>query len=315
MHYYKFNIPDWILHTSHLSPEEEGIYFRLLNHFYDTESPIPTETQPVFRRLWLTGNEDKASAILKEFFQLEDGFWHHKRCEKEILSYQAKATTNKANGSKGGRPKVSGDSQVKPKKPKKTQSVNSGNPDKTLTSNQEPSTNNQEPSSKSKKEKYSDDDYLLAKFMSERINLITAIDPDLKAWARTIRLIRERDKHNHHDICQVFVWANNDDFWRTNILSPVKLRKQYPQLFAKMNQEVSHGTYQQSGGQGRLSAVDRVHRHGQELDIEIAAAEAEEALADPVGSAGGDLWPSANQPVRGDDAGDLDQPPDGILIN
>ena len=44
MHYYKFNISDWKASTSHLTPEEEGIYFRLINHYYDTESPIPLET-------------------------------------------------------------------------------------------------------------------------------------------------------------------------------------------------------------------------------------------------------------------------------
>lgn len=143
MHYYKFNIADWILHTSHLTPEEEGIYLRLLNHYYDTESSIPTETQPVIRRLRLIGLEDKALMILEEFFYQEGGFWNHKRCQKEILAYQTKAETSKANGSKGGRPRGSTSSQKNPKKPRKTQAVNSGNPEITLTKNQEPITKNQ----------------------------------------------------------------------------------------------------------------------------------------------------------------------------
>ena len=30
------------------------------------------------------------------------------------------------------------------------------------------------------------------------------------------------------------MWANGDEFWGTNILSPEKFRKQYDQLYAKM---------------------------------------------------------------------------------
>ena len=40
MHYYKFNIADWSLGTAHLSLIEEAIYFRLINHYYDSESDL-----------------------------------------------------------------------------------------------------------------------------------------------------------------------------------------------------------------------------------------------------------------------------------
>jgi len=71
MYYYKFNIADWHLATSHLSLEEEAIYFRLINYYYDTESPIPVETQSVIRRLRLGSNSEIVGIILKEFFTLE----------------------------------------------------------------------------------------------------------------------------------------------------------------------------------------------------------------------------------------------------
>jgi uncharacterized protein YdaU (DUF1376 family) len=129
MHYYKFNIADWHLATSHLSLEEEAIYFRLINYYYDTEHPIPQETQSVIRRLRLGKHSDLVSIVLQEFFILEDGFWHHKRCDDEISQYHDKAEVNQINGKKGGRPK-------------KTQSVSKQNPDITLTKNQEPLTNN-----------------------------------------------------------------------------------------------------------------------------------------------------------------------------
>ena len=70
MHYYKFNIADWHLATSHLSLEEEAIYFRLINYYYDTEQAIPEETQSVIRRLRLGSNSEIVGIILKEFFTI-----------------------------------------------------------------------------------------------------------------------------------------------------------------------------------------------------------------------------------------------------
>jgi uncharacterized protein YdaU (DUF1376 family) len=129
MYYYKFNIADWHLATSHLSLEEEAIYFRLINYYYDTEQAIPEETQSVIRRLRLGSYSEIFGIILKEFFTLESDGWHHKRCDDEISQYHDKAEVNQVNGKKGGRPK-------------KTQTVSKDNPDITLTKNHKPLTKN-----------------------------------------------------------------------------------------------------------------------------------------------------------------------------
>lgn len=129
MYYYKFNIADWHLATSHLSLEEEAIYFRLINYYYDTEQAIPEETQSVIRRLRLGSYSEIVGIILKEFFTLELDGWHHKRCDDEISQYHDKAEVNQINGKKGGRPK-------------KTQTVSKDNPDITLTKNHKPLTIN-----------------------------------------------------------------------------------------------------------------------------------------------------------------------------
>ncbi len=142
MHYYKFNIADWSLHTAHLSPAEEAIYFRLINYYYDTEKPIPEETQPVTRRLRLETEGAAVSVILDEFFTLKDGNWFHSRCEKEIKAFKKKAKVNKSNGAKGGRPPTSKGLESNPGK---TQTVSESNPDITLTTNHKPLTNNHKP--------------------------------------------------------------------------------------------------------------------------------------------------------------------------
>jgi uncharacterized protein YdaU (DUF1376 family) len=130
MYYYKFNIADWHLATSHLSLEEEAIYFKLINFYYDSEKPIPLETDSVIRRLRLGSVREMVGIVLQEFFVLQDDGWHHLRCDDEILKYHHKAEVNQRIGKLGGRPK-------------KTESVSVGLPQITLTRNHKPGTNNQ----------------------------------------------------------------------------------------------------------------------------------------------------------------------------
>ena len=139
MYYYKFNIADWHLATSHLMLEEEAIYFKLINYYYDTEQPIPKETQTVIRRLRLGNYSDMVNLVLQEFFILEDDGWHHVRCDQEIEKYHDKAENNKKVGKLGGRPRKNKDLETNPKI---TQTVSNNNPQITLTKNQEPLTKN-----------------------------------------------------------------------------------------------------------------------------------------------------------------------------
>jgi uncharacterized protein YdaU (DUF1376 family) len=133
MYYYKFNISDWHLATSHLSLEEEIIYFKLINFYYDSEQPIPLETQSVCRRLRLGNYSGLVETVLHEFFIKSDDGWHHNRCDSEIEKYHHKAEVNQKVGKLGGRPKNN---------PEKTQSVSIENPEKTLTTNHKPLTTN-----------------------------------------------------------------------------------------------------------------------------------------------------------------------------
>ncbi len=58
--------------------------------------------------------------------------------------------------------------------------------------------------------------------------------PDLKVWAKDIDLMISRDARDPTEIEEVICWCQNNDFWKNNILSPGKLRKQYDQLVLKM---------------------------------------------------------------------------------
>jgi len=85
--------------------------------------------------------------------------------------------------------------------------------------------------------KFSDDDMKLAKFIFSRILQMNEREkePDYDKWADTIRVTREKDKRTHKEIQNIFIWANNNSFWKSNIRSPGKLREKMTTLEDQMN--------------------------------------------------------------------------------
>ena len=103
MHYYQFSIGDYRAATTHLSNEEDLAYRRLLDMYYDTEKPIPTDTTWVARRLRVGVNV--VLSVLEDMFNLTEEGWRHARCDDVIAQYHAMAEKNRANGKRGGRKK------------------------------------------------------------------------------------------------------------------------------------------------------------------------------------------------------------------
>jgi uncharacterized protein YdaU (DUF1376 family) len=141
MHYYPHHIGDYRAATAHLSNEEDLAYRRLLEMYYDTEQPIPLETQWVARRLRV--GSESVQVVLNDFFEQQQDGWHHARCEEEIKEYAARADRARKNGKNGGRRKAA---PAKAENPVGSQSVPSGNPEVTQPiANQEPRTKNHIP--------------------------------------------------------------------------------------------------------------------------------------------------------------------------
>jgi Txe/YoeB family toxin of Txe-Axe toxin-antitoxin module len=57
----------------------------------------------------------------------------------------------------------------------------------------------------------------------------------LATWIKDMNLILKTDNEPQQDIRAVIEWAQSDDFWRGNIMSPEKLREQFGQLWSKMH--------------------------------------------------------------------------------
>lgn len=134
MNYFKFHIGDYNRSARHLSNEEDLAYRRLLDMYYDTEAPIPLETQWVARRIQI--DAEVVEIVLKDMFERTEDGWRHARCDQEIEEYHRKAERNRQNGKRGGRPKSV---DVEPKEnPVGSQPDASGNLNhKPLTTNQD----------------------------------------------------------------------------------------------------------------------------------------------------------------------------------
>jgi hypothetical protein len=86
MHYYQFHIGDYVSHTIHLSLEEDLAYRRLLDMYYDSESPIPNNIPLVSRKLRMSA--DVVQTVLDEFFELSDEGYRNFRADSEISDYR-----------------------------------------------------------------------------------------------------------------------------------------------------------------------------------------------------------------------------------
>jgi uncharacterized protein YdaU (DUF1376 family) len=90
MHYFQFEIKEWISNTAHLTLEEEAVYLRLINYYYDSERYIPKDIPLVSRKLRIS-NIEITQRILHEFFQESNEGFIHNRCDVEITKYRAKS--------------------------------------------------------------------------------------------------------------------------------------------------------------------------------------------------------------------------------
>lgn len=83
----------------------------------------------------------------------------------------------------------------------------------------------------------------LSQFFYEKIkqNYEGAKEPDLKKWGIDIDKLINIDKRSPEEIQHVIAWCQNNEFWKVNILSPTKLRKQWDRLAIQIINENKYG--------------------------------------------------------------------------
>ena len=239
VHYYTKNIADFNNATRHLTRQERSIYSDLLELQYDLETPLPDDLDWICRRIIATSEQERTDVerMLNEFFDYVQG-WSNARCEAEIEAYKSK----REKAIKAG--KASGIARKRNKKPNKNN--NSANTqtnrtyvERTLngcSTDVEPTNNHKPLTNITSENKFSADDLRFARYAFSKIKQVAPKqrEPNFEKWADTVRLMREQDGLTIGEIVEVFDFANQDGFWKTNILSVDKLRKQFPTLHAKI---------------------------------------------------------------------------------
>lgn len=88
-----------------------------------------------------------------------------------------------------------------------------------------------------------------AAWIFERVKITnpTQRQPNWTEWANDVRLIRQIDGFTHKEICKLFKRANQDSFWRSNILCPSKLREKWDTLTAKFQTGEPHHVQNTTG--------------------------------------------------------------------
>ena len=90
MHYYQFNIGDYVSHTRHLSPLEDIAYRRLLDAYYLQEHPLNSGIAAVARQIGMREHEQEVGLVLQEFFVLGENGWTNSRADKEIKHFHSR---------------------------------------------------------------------------------------------------------------------------------------------------------------------------------------------------------------------------------
>jgi hypothetical protein len=201
------------------------------------EQPEYKATQEDFEALeFETGKEGNGmtnALIDAKLLEQEDGFIFSKSLKERMFKWDEKKRKLSEAGKRGGRPKK-GSEKGGFKQDKPSQKASESQP-KAITEH-----NITEENSTEHNKKYSDDSLRVAEYLLKCIieHSPDFRKPNIEKWAEEIDRAIRIDKRTPRDLCEVARWATSDtDFWQGNILSAVKLRKQFDQVQIKMRKE------------------------------------------------------------------------------
>lgn len=72
MHYYEFNIGDYMRDTAHLDEMEDLAYRRMLDLYYLKESPLPASISDIAKLIRMRTHSESIANVLREYFTLTE---------------------------------------------------------------------------------------------------------------------------------------------------------------------------------------------------------------------------------------------------
>jgi uncharacterized protein YdaU (DUF1376 family) len=117
--------------TAHLSLAQHGAYRLLLDHYYSTAAPLPSDISALHRicRAFDQAERDAVDFVLKEFFELRTDGFHNARADVELArqsEIRERLSNSGRRGAKmrwGGHSKANGPAIAKPQSHPQSQSL------------------------------------------------------------------------------------------------------------------------------------------------------------------------------------------------
>lgn len=196
MHYYQFNIGDYLSHTRHLTPIEDICYRRSLDYYYLHEKPLPLDINYLARVLMLSEYGKQLAVVLNEFFENTENGYINSRADKEIQQYQGFAEA----GKRGAAKRWSKDANSPPNSPP--------NPPPIANNNHKPITINHKPIKKPSTEIVIGSDEFYFDVFWQTYPKKTGKDAAIKSWNKL--------KPNLNDVLNALKWQKQSEQWQKN---------------------------------------------------------------------------------------------------
>lgn len=91
MNFYQRHLGDYAKDTKHLSMLEHGAYGLLLDYYYATEKPIPTDRCERIANAYADVERAAVRSVLQEFFTETPEGWRHFKCDDVIEAANSKS--------------------------------------------------------------------------------------------------------------------------------------------------------------------------------------------------------------------------------
>lgn len=94
----RFYVDDYMADTPHLTAAEHGAYALIMWNYWRRQQPPHESKLPSISKLH--SEFELSRETLAEFFDIKEGFWHHKRIEFELKRIKDEAKRNRRAGKK-----------------------------------------------------------------------------------------------------------------------------------------------------------------------------------------------------------------------
>lgn len=100
MHYYEFNIGDYMRDTAHLDEMEDLAYRRMLDLYYLKESPLPKSIPEIAKLIRMRTHSESIANVLREYFTLNDDGYVNSKANDTLIKIYDKSEKAKKSAEK-----------------------------------------------------------------------------------------------------------------------------------------------------------------------------------------------------------------------